>query len=328
MRVFPTRAVATVRGCDALVVRVPYTWAVELSLVGVAIIWGLGYVVVKHALAEMHPLAFNALRLGLASVTLLLILWLVERDLHVKAGDVWPVMGVGLLGHTFYQVCFIVGLNFTTAGSSAALLAVSPAWVAFLEQVTGRGSYSCRGWVGVVVSLMGVVLITTGGRCGPLVAQANLKGNLLTLLSTVCWAGYTVGTRPLLSRYSVLKVTTLSMVYGTLPLLLISWPAVMRQDWHAVTGVSWLELFFSFALPLVVGHVLWGWGVQQIGSGRTAIYCNLSPIVGSLTGWLTLGEKWSPWQVAGAFAILVGVALVRAGTRPPVKVPRECTLLQ
>ncbi|MEW5933633.1 MAG: DUF441 family protein, partial [Bacillota bacterium] len=83
------------------------TWAMDLALVGVAASWGVNHVVVKHTLANMMPLAFNALRFGLASATLLGILWLVEGDVGVKRRDLWPVLGVGVLGHTVYQTLFI-----------------------------------------------------------------------------------------------------------------------------------------------------------------------------------------------------------------------------
>lgn len=288
-------------------------WAVDLALVGVAASWGLNHVVVKYALADMRPLAFNALRFGLASGTLLLILRLVEGDVGVGRRDVGAVLAVGLLGHTVYQSLFITGLSLTTAGKTSVILAMSPAFVACLEHVLGRGTCGPRAWAGVAASLAGVTLMTVAGEGGLALSAGELRGDLLVLAGAVCWAGYTVAARPLLGRYSPLKVTALTMAAGTVPLILLSSPALLAQDWRAVAGTSWAVLLYSYSVPIVAGYVVWSWGIQRVGSGRTAIYVNLSPLVASLLGWAALGERWSALQVAGALLILLGIAQVRAG---------------
>lgn len=288
------------------------TWAMDLALVGVAASWGVNHVVVKHTLANMMPLAFNALRFGLASATLLGILWLVEGDVGVKRRDLWPVLGVGVLGHTVYQTLFITGLSFTTAGKTSVILAVSPVFVACLERLLGIGTYRWRAWVGVLASLAGVILITGGGRGGLTLSGGQLRGDLLVLAAAACWGGYTVAARPLLDRYSPLRVTALTMSAGTIPMILLSAPVLMAQDWGRVTATSWAALVYSYSVPIVVGYLVWSWGIQRIGSGRTAIYSNLSPLVASLLGWALLGERWSAPQVAGGLLIPLGIAQVRA----------------
>ncbi|HHY95915.1 MAG TPA: EamA family transporter [Firmicutes bacterium] len=97
--------------------RIPL-WVTDLSLAGVAATWGLNHVIVKHTLANMHPLAFNAIRFGLASLTLLVILRLAEGGparssgrgaarssgqgaaggMWVRPVDTRPLIGVSLLG--------------------------------------------------------------------------------------------------------------------------------------------------------------------------------------------------------------------------------------
>lgn len=299
-------------------------WLVDLSLVGVAVAWGANNVVIKHALTSIDPLAFNAFRFGLGSLTLLLILWVVERDLRLQGRDLWLAIGVGVLGHTLYQYCFIIGLSLTTAGKTAVILAISPVCVACGERLAGRERYSWIAWAGAAASLLGVVLVTAGAvspsGAAPLTASAQAllttgerRGDLLILVATLCWAGYIAASRPLLARYSVLKVTTITMSIGAFPLILASWPSLMRQPWHNVTLASWAALAFSYAVPLVLGYLIWSWGIQRIGSTRTAIYLNLCPLVASVLGWLTLGESWTPLQMAGAALVLLGITQVRKG---------------
>ncbi len=46
----------------------------DLALLGMSLIWGVNFSVIKIALREFEPLAFNALRFVLASLTLFLFL--------------------------------------------------------------------------------------------------------------------------------------------------------------------------------------------------------------------------------------------------------------
>jgi drug/metabolite transporter (DMT)-like permease len=53
--------------------------------------------------------------------------------------------------------------------------------------------------------------------------------------------------------------------------------------------------------------------VQRIGSSRTALYSNLTPIIAMLVAALWLGERIGPGQIVGATLILSGIALTRMG---------------
>jgi drug/metabolite transporter (DMT)-like permease len=55
--------------------------------------------------------------------------------------------------------------------------------------------------------------------------------------------------------------------------------------------------------------------VQKIGSARTAIYSNLTPIVAMIVAALWLGEPITRTQIVGATLILSGIALTRMAGR-------------
>ncbi|NPV69042.1 MAG: EamA family transporter [Firmicutes bacterium] len=288
---------------------------VDLGMIGVAVSWGMNHVILKHTLGNMQPLALNSVRLSVGSVVLLSMLWLIERDLRVQPSDLKWFIATGLVGHTLYQYLFIQGLNLTLAGKTSVILATMPAFVAFITQYMGRESYTMRAWSGIMISLAGVLLVTTGGR-GVDMAQGTLAGDLLIVGATLCWSLYTVLMKPLLGGYSVLKATALTMAMGTGPLVLLSVPALQRQDWVSVTPLSWGALSFSALVPISLGYILWSWGVKRIGSARTAVYQNISPVIASIGGLMFLGERWVLVQMLGAILIVAGVTQVRSGVRP------------
>ena len=67
----------------------------------------------------------------------------------------------------------------------------------------------------------------------------------------------------------------------------------------------------SSLLALAVAYMIWYTGVQRIGSARTSLYSNLTPVVAMAIGAIVLGERISAWQVAGAILILGGLAVAR-----------------
>jgi drug/metabolite transporter (DMT)-like permease len=82
-------------------------------------------------------------------------------------------------------------------------------------------------------------------------------------------------------------------------------------DWAHLSLGTWLAIVYSSIFALGVAYTIWYAAVRQIGSSRTSVYSNVIPIVAMATAVLFLGEPLSFSKVAGASAVLVGVALTR-----------------
>jgi drug/metabolite transporter (DMT)-like permease len=110
-----------------------------------------------------------------------------------------------------------------------------------------------------------------------------------------------------------LKLTTLTMVAGTVPLAIVSFPALLRQDWAAVTPVGWGAFLFSSLLSVVVGYLIWYTSVQRVGNARTAVYTNLTPVFAILFAWVVLDATLTLLQLMGGAVVLAGLVLTRRG---------------
>ena len=293
-------------------------WILELSLLLVVFSWGVNHVIVKAALDHMEPLAFNALRLIIAAIALVIIFSLSDGNWQVRRADYKPMLLLGLVGHSIYQLFFITGLNLTTAGKTAIIMATVPTAVALLGAMTRQEKYSPQGWTGIMTSLAGVYLVTSAGTA---IGGGFNPGDLLIVGGVICWATYTAFSRPLFARYTPLKFTTIGMVVGIIPLLIVAGPSLQQLPWSSIPLTAYLSVIFSALTALVFGYLIWAWGIQRIGSGRTAIYSNLTPLITSITGWIFLQESWAMWQLVGAGLILLGVNLVRRGARVPKAQP-------
>lgn len=295
------------------------SWGItDLLMLGTVLTWGINFTVVKLALHIFSPMGFNALRFSLATVTILLLLRLsagTNSDrgwFRVKRGDIAKVILLGLVGHTLYQVLFINGLARTTPANSSLLMATAPIWVAVLSHFLGIERASPMTWAGITVSFGGIVLLILGGG-GVSLGEATIAGDLLLLGCAIIWATYTTASKPLLTRYSPLELTALTMTAGTLPLLLLGIPALEQQDWGAVTPGAWGAVLFSGLLSVAAAYVVWYASVQRVGNARTAVYSNLTPVIAILFAWAVMGSALAPLQVAGAAVVLAGLIVTRRG---------------
>jgi drug/metabolite transporter (DMT)-like permease len=68
---------------------------------------------------------------------------------------------------------------------------------------------------------------------------------------------------------------------------------------------------YSAGLAIVVAYILWNTGVKRIGSARTAIYNNLTPVIATFGAAIFLGEPLTIFKIVGAGIIFLGLYLAR-----------------
>lgn len=287
------------------------------GLLIVVTIWGLNVSLSKWALQEFPPLAFTALRFGMASVLLPLILMRSEPPLKLPLRSLLPLTALGVVGNTIYQLGFILGLARTTATNSALVLAAMPLVVAGLAAAIGMERLSRRSAIGLALATLGVVLVVTAKGVG--FSSETFVGDILTLGAVLCWGTYTVGLRRLHLPLSTLAITTWTVVLGSPLLVVAGLPDLMTMDWSRTTWAGWGALLYSVVLSLAVAYILWNRSVRMVGPNRTAIFTTLTPLVAMSSAMLILGEEPGASQLVGAAAIIAGIVVSRS--RPPAVRP-------
>jgi drug/metabolite transporter (DMT)-like permease len=287
----------------------------DLAIGLLVLIWGSNFSVVKAALSEFHPLAFNSLRFVLASVLLAAFLMATGERPHFERSDRIRLVGLGVLGNVGYQVLFIYGIDWTLAGNAALMLSTVPLIVTVLSVRLKHETINAAGWAGVALSIAGIALIVWGSSRGLSIGSDTVRGDLTILAAALMWSLYTVFSSPYVQKYGTLPVTAWTMWIGTIGLLILAGPALAAQDWSISVG-AWGGLAFSGGLSIALAYILWYYGVRHLGSSRTAVYSNTVPVVALIVAWLALGEVPTWVQVAGTVMILGGIGLARLKRRP------------
>lgn len=283
----------------------------DLLLIVVAIIWGVNVVVVKVALTELGPLPFNSLRFAISALLCWLLLRASGEKLLPQRTDIPRLVVLGLLGHAIYQALFILGIDLTSAGNTALLLATIPVWVAALAALTRAEATGPFIWLGISLSVAGIVLVTIGGGKDVSLGGSTWQGDLMVVSGAFFYAYYTLKSKALLTAYTPLQFTTWTMTVGASVLLLFSLGPLVAQDWQGVGLVGWGGLAYSAILAIVLGYCAWTNGVQKLGAARTAVYNNLNPVTAMLVGSIFLDEAITLLQVGGAVLIIGGLYVTR-----------------
>jgi drug/metabolite transporter (DMT)-like permease len=274
-----------------------------------ALIWGVNFSVVKYGTQLIDPLAYNGVRIALAAVALVAIVYAVGEQWPSRR-DVLVALGLGAIGNGLYQIFFVEGVARTRAGDAALVIAATPALIALLSHAIGQERIRRRGAAGITLSVIGLALVVVGGTSSSQ-GNASLSGDLLVLGGTVCWAIFAVAFQPLSTRLNGIPLSALTMVGGAIAMLAVSIPSIVHTHWRAMPGLGWAAIIYSGIGALVIAYLFWYRGVKVLGSTRTAMYSNLQPVFALLFAWMTLGEVPTGWQAIGATSIMTGLVLTR-----------------
>lgn len=282
----------------------------EIASLLVVLMWASTFVITKDALDEIEPLAFIFVRFLAVSVIALSVLaargrqggW--SRYWLVKRAD-WPTFIVaGVTGYFFYQIAFTLGLANTSAFSSSLMIAMIPLFSLAIVAIRGERT-PLMTWIGVAVSLTGVVIFLTqrGGDSGML-------GNVLSLIAAASFAMYGIVNRPLVSAYHPETVSAYATVIGTVPLLIVGAPAAIRQDWGALPASTWLVLAYMAIFPVYFAYIMWNWAIGQRGMAATS-WNLLVPIVSGVLSAIVFSEAFGPLKILGGAFAIAGLVVMR-----------------
>ncbi|RMH55633.1 MAG: DMT family transporter [Bacteroidetes bacterium] len=292
------------------------SWRYDAVLLFVVAVWGLNFPILKGALAAMHPHVLNLFRF---TVSGLVLGGLYVHRQHRAGQSVWAplrtharqIIVLGLVGYLFYQLCFIIGIDLTTAGNAALLMASSPLWTAALSHVFGLDVLRPAAWLGLLLSLAGTALVVVAGSQTLSFSNETFLGNLLMLLAAMLWGAYTAFNKPTLDTVSPIGLTFLGLLFAFPFLAALSIPYFDTVHWSEVDAGVWMAIVYSGGLSTGLAVALWNMGVKAVGPSNTAVYGNLVPLLALVSSAWLLHEPVTLAQVLGGTLIVSGLLLMR-----------------
>ena len=271
--------------------------------------WGLSFVATRIALDTLTPMTLVAARLLIGAATLFVIGRMTRRPLRVAPGDRLRcfLLGLILAGHLIIQN---IGLLKTTATNTAWIIGFIPVTIALAAHVFLGERLSLRGWAGIVLGALGILLVTTSA--GLRFDDAKV-GDMLQLISCCTWAAYTLVAVSAVRRNGALRVTFWSI--GVAACIVTCTAGLQRSlvaplDWKTFVAVTFLGVICSG-----LAYWLWYAAIAELGASVTGAYLYLEPFVTWAAAALVLRERLGAIGVAGGLTVLAGVWIVASSKR-------------
>lgn len=275
--------------------------------------WAANAIFGRLAVGEISPMALVSLRwLG---VLLLLVVFArepIRRDWPVLRRHLLFVAAMGAAGFTTFNALYYSAAHTTTAVNIGIIQGAIPIFVLVGAFVAYRTRVTPLQLAGVVLTLIGVTTVASGGDPARLATLTVNPGDLLMVAACALYAGYAVGLRrrPPGSALGLFALMAGAAFLISLPLVLAE-VALDHFQWPTPTG--WLIVVLVTVFPSFLAQIFFIQSVQLIGPGRAGVFVNLVPVFASIMAVSLLQEPFELFHAAALCLVLGGIWLSERG---------------
>ncbi len=278
------------------------------------VLWASAFAAIRAGLASStHPGGYQpgslALLRFLTASAALAVYAAASRMPLPPLRDWLRLLPLGFVGITVYHVALNYGEVSVPAGPASFLINASPIFTALLATALLGERLKVWGWVGIIVSFIGVTIISLskaeGFRFDP--------NALLILLAAFSGSLYFVLQKPLLKKYTALQMTSYGIWAGTL-FMLVFLPELLGRLPTADPGATAAGLYLGI-FPAALAYVTWTLVLAKLTASRTVSFLYLVPPLATLIAWLWLAEVPPLLALLGGAVALTGVIIVNTKGR-------------
>ncbi len=277
------------------------------TLVGITLVWGTTFVVVKETLEVLPVPLLLALRFSLAAA---LFAWV---PFHRKA--LAPAMVLGLLAFAGFGTQTL-GLSITSASKAAFITGLSVVLTPMVSAAWLRTSIPGRAWLAAAVAVTGLGFMTLRGGDATGINGGDLwvLGTALAYALYIVYLGKVADTAPALSLAGLQH----------LPMALLAWAWALPQV--AVLPTVPLSAFLAVAYLAVVATaliaVLQTYAQRVVPAHLAALIFVLEPVFAAAFAFLLLGEQLGIYGWLGAGLVLIAMFIAEARPKRRASKPR------
>ena len=300
---------------------VKHVW---IALALVYVLWGSTYFGIKVAVETIPPLLAGGSRFLLAALILAAILALRGVSLRISRRE---LLGTGIAGGL--MLGFGVGLVHVAEtridSSVAAMIAGTVPLQIIVLRLIAQESPARATRLSTLAGLAGLLLVVAPG----LGSGSTALGLAIMVASTIAWStGSFLSNKVTLPR-DPFVATAWEMALGGA--LLMVGAAAFGEYGDLGSGTFTLDSLLAWAYLVVFGSLVgfsaYAWLLRVAPISLVVTHQYVNPLVAIALGMLFLGERPSPWALAGA-GLVIGAVYIAIRAEFPRKTPRPATAVR
>lgn len=273
--------------------------------IGVAIIWGMGFIIAKAGMSHFSPILLMALRFTLTAVCLI---WFFRPPLSLFKNLFW----ISLVSAAIQYSLTFNGVQGIDASTAALLVQLEVPFGLIMAWLFLGDRISIKQAIGIIVSFAGAVLI---------VGEPKLSGDLIYAFMVIggafTWSVGQIMIKKLGNIGGFMLITGVA-IFAAPQLFIASYFFESNQLMEIQTAglPAWGAVAYLGLIMTALGYALWYRLLGLYNVNQVMPFLLLLPVTSVIGGIAFLGETLTIKITIGGLMALFGVALITIQRSP------------
>jgi drug/metabolite transporter (DMT)-like permease len=307
--------------------RAPNRVVMAASIGLVVAVWAVNFIAAKIGLRYLPAVTMASFRVVIAGMSMVPAYFICSRlpafaDARLAwlkgytRRDLWTFFYLGFFGVVVNQMCFTMGLRYTSVSHAAVIVGMGPIYTLVLAVLFRLERATWHKVVGMAIAFLGVAVLASENGISP--RSPSLLGDAITMTGSIGFATYAVLGKRVAGRYDALTMTAFNHLAGAIIIL----PVALHQArelgprWRAIPWQGWTALLYMAVCSSAMAYIFYFWLLRYLEASQLSAFTYLLPVLAVILGILWLGERGSAMQIAGGVLALGGVYWVESGREP------------
>ena len=284
-----------------------------IGLVGITLMWGINWPMMKIALREVSPMYFRGVTMGLGAVWLLFYFRFQGLRLWPQTRREWrDIVLLGIPNMFLWHALSILGVMSLPSGRASILGFTMPVWTVVIGVMFMGAQFTPRIIAAVIATLAAIGLLISHEFTA---LQGQPMGILWMELGALSWAIGTLWMRRISFTMPVQSLTVWMMLISSPLILLVGASTETWPTWE-LSPLAWGSLAYAVLINYGFAQIIWFGMARDLPPATSAMSIMAVPVVGTLSASLLIGEL-PHWQ---DYAAMVCVVLAIAAVLLPKRV--------
>jgi drug/metabolite transporter, DME family len=276
----------------------------SLAIIIASFLWGTTGTAASFT-PNVSPLATGAFAMGIGGLLLVLTsLKTLIKD-SAKLMGTYKLLLIGGLSVAIYPLAFYSSMRLSGVAIGTVLsIASAPFFTVLLECLISKKTISKRWVLSFAIGVTGIVLLAIG-KLNNTDHDAQLLshylGMLLGLVAGLTYALFSWAAKCMID-IGINSKSAMSSMFGLAACLLLPSLFLTGDNLFTTTGNSLVVIYMAI-VPMFLGYVLFGYGLNYIEASQATLITLLEPAIATVMAVLIVGERFS-------FIGWVGIGLI------------------